>query len=201
MGIAKRLGTGIGSVTLVALGCMLQQFLQEDGEKARAATEPALFAFVKPFDGVGGTPDVRLPPATPPSLTTDSPADAGIPAVDMHAILAANAALVEDKVHRMRVHGASEDEIYRMRAAALGTQAAAHLAAADREEQAWRQRIEAYLVERGRLMNASANTSANISGTTALHALPALRNALFTAEEQERLAAYEAAFAPLPGLP
>jgi lipase chaperone LimK len=84
---------------------------------------------------------------------------------------------LEDTAAKMRQQGASEDDIYRMRAAALTPEAAARMAEVDRGEADWKNRIAAYLAERSKL-----------SGDDAV---AELRNRMFDANEQKRLPSYE----------
>ncbi|MGH7463191.1 MAG: lipase secretion chaperone, partial [Longimicrobiales bacterium] len=74
--------------------------------------EPDMFSFVKP--GLGSAPDAG----------TQAAAVNGEPP----ATQAARSPTVEELVQAMRTQGASEDEIYRMRAAAWSPEAAARLA-------------------------------------------------------------------------
>ena len=94
---------------------------------------------------------------------------------------------LEEGVTKMREQGASQDDIYRMRAAALTPEAAARLADVDAEEAAWKRRIASYLAERKTLLTANAGQAEAERAT----ALQQLRQVRFTAEEQMRLAAYE----------
>ncbi len=98
-------------------------------------------------------------------------------------------AKLEESAQKMREQGASDDDIYRMRAAALSPEAAARMADVDQEERAWHARIAAYLAERGRLLAGSRNLSAPDRQA----ALAQLRQSHFTFDEQKRLAAYEPA--------
>lgn len=84
---------------------------------------------------------------------------------------------LEDNAAKMRQQGASEDDVYRMRAAALSPEAAARMAEVDQGEAAWKSRIAAYLAERSKLADADA--------------IAELRNKMFDANEQKRLPAYE----------
>jgi lipase chaperone LimK len=84
---------------------------------------------------------------------------------------------LQEKAEQMRAKGASEDDVYRMRAAALSPEAAARLADVDREEAQWHQRIAAYRNERRQLTDGGA--------------IADLRNRMFDANEQKRLPAYE----------
>jgi lipase chaperone LimK len=86
---------------------------------------------------------------------------------------------LEATVQQARSRGADDNEVYRLRAAALSTEAAARLADLDREEADWQRRIAAYREARSR---ASATDAA---------ALQQLRDAQFTPQEQKRLDAYE----------
>lgn len=94
---------------------------------------------------------------------------------------------LEEKATQLRTQGASEDEVYRMRAAALSPEAAARMADVDREEVAWKQRIGAYLAQRQQILDARASPSAGDLEA----ALQQLRQAHFSADEQLRLPAYE----------
>lgn len=85
----------------------------------------------------------------------------------------------EQAVQQMRAQGATDDDVYRLRAAAFSTEGANRLAELDREEAAWQGRIKAYLAERGAV--APGNEAA----------MQQLRNKYFSAEEQRRLGAYE----------
>lgn len=94
---------------------------------------------------------------------------------------------LEETATRMRQSGASDDEVYRMRAAAFDPQAAARLAEVDQDEAAWKARIQVYLAARDRLVLANARQPEELR----LAALAALRTAQFTTDEQKRLVAYE----------
>ena len=84
---------------------------------------------------------------------------------------------LEEAVSQARAKGADDNEIYRMRAAALSPAAAARLADVDREEADWQRRIAIYQAQR--------------RATTDEAALQQLRDAAFSADEQKRLPAYE----------
>ncbi len=83
--------------------------------------------------------------------------------------------LLEETAASMRAQGASDDDLYRLRAASLNPEAATRLAQLDHEEAAWKARIASYRARR----------------TADPVALQALRNELFTPQEQLRLRAYE----------
>ncbi|HEY1151794.1 MAG TPA: lipase secretion chaperone [Pseudoduganella sp.] len=85
---------------------------------------------------------------------------------------------LETSVAEARARGADDNEVYRLRAAALSPEAAARLAEVDREELEWQRRIAAYRAERNRLDGEPG-------------ALQRLRDERFTRQEQRRLAAYE----------
>lgn len=85
----------------------------------------------------------------------------------------------EETVLKMRAQGATDDEVYRQRAAAFSTEGANRLAQLDREEAEWKQRIAAYQGER----------AAIAPGAEAL--MQQLRNKYFSQDEQRRLGAYE----------
>lgn len=94
---------------------------------------------------------------------------------------------LEESVAKMRADGASEDDIYRMRAAALSPEAAARFAEVDQEEAAWKKRIASYLAERSKLMS----NTANLPEPERQAALEQLRQSRFNADEARRLPAYE----------
>lgn len=94
---------------------------------------------------------------------------------------------LEESVSKMRAQGASDDEVYRTRAAALNPEAAARLAEVDREEQEWKSRIAGYLAERSRLLQ----DGGRLPEAERQAALQQLRQARFTPQEQLRLPAYE----------
>jgi lipase chaperone LimK len=84
---------------------------------------------------------------------------------------------VEEAAQRLRAGGAGEDDVFRLRAEAFGADAAGRMADVDREEAAWKRRIDAYLAERRGLRDEAQ--------------IAALRNRMFSADEQRRLGAYE----------
>lgn len=92
---------------------------------------------------------------------------------------------LEETVQQMRANGASDDDVYRMRAAALNPEAAARLSEVDREEAAWKSRIADYLAERSKLLNAY------LADADRQAAIQQLRDSRFTQQEQNRLPAYE----------
>jgi len=92
---------------------------------------------------------------------------------------------LEEAAQKLRASGGSEDDVYRMRAAATSPEAANRLAEVDREEAAWRARIATYQAQRGALLAAPGGEAQHAA------AMAELRNRLFTPDEQRRLAAYE----------
>lgn len=104
--------------------------------------------------------------------------DAGLPA-DVRAARAAPLKIVrvQEEAERLRAGGTGEEDVFRLRAEAFGADAAQRLADVDREEAAWKLRIDAYLAERRGLHDEAA--------------LAALRNRMFSVDEQRRLPAYE----------
>ncbi|MES2300181.1 MAG: lipase secretion chaperone [Pseudomonadota bacterium] len=90
---------------------------------------------------------------------------------------------LEESVQRLRAQGASDDEVYRARAAATSPEAAARLAEVDRDERAWKARINSYQAERAAILARAAPDQQS--------ALSQLRDARFTPDEQRRLGAYE----------
>ena len=112
--------------------------------------------------------------------------DARLPA-DVRAAREAPLAVVrlEEAAQKIRAQGGSEDDVYRMRAAATSPEAANRLADVDRDEAAWKARIATYQAQRNAVLAAPG------SDADRLTALSDLRNRLFTPEEQRRLAAYE----------
>lgn len=157
-----------------ALGVAVFLHDRED-EPVERATGPDMFSFVRALPADSGDKPVN---------ETVRPVAAAEPA----AVQAGNAFQTEEAVRRMRAQGASEDEVYRARATAMGAEAAATLARLDQEEALWQQRVAAYLAQR----------QASVADPVALQAL---KDRLFTAEEQGRLAAYEPAPMPLTGMP
>ncbi|MEO8838928.1 MAG: lipase secretion chaperone [Herbaspirillum sp.] len=94
---------------------------------------------------------------------------------------------LEETAEQMRTKGASEDDIYRMRAAALSPEAATRLADLDQDEANWKNRITSYLTDRQRIQQQSAQ----LPDSQRQALLQQLRDAQFSADEQRRLPAYE----------
>ena len=94
---------------------------------------------------------------------------------------------VEQRAADMRAKGASDDEIYRMRAKEFDAGAASRLAELDREEAAWKQRIATYLEARSQVLKSQVN----VTPSERQQALTALQQSQFSEDERRRLAAYE----------
>ena len=92
---------------------------------------------------------------------------------------------LDEAAQKIRANGGSEDEVYRMRAAATSPEAANRLAGLDRDEAAWKARIASYQAQRSSVL---ATPGSDADHATAMGEL---RKRLFTPEEQRRLAAYE----------
>jgi lipase chaperone LimK len=90
---------------------------------------------------------------------------------------------LDESVQQARAKGADDNEVYRLRAAALSPAAAARFADLDREEADWTRRITDYQSQRKQLMSGPVAPSEA--------ALQQLRDSAFTPDEQKRLAAYE----------
>ncbi|WP_334190822.1 lipase secretion chaperone [Noviherbaspirillum sp.] len=96
-------------------------------------------------------------------------------------------ARLEESANKMRAEGATEDDIYRMRAAALTPEAAARMAEVDQEESAWKARIAAYLAQRNQFIASNPR----LPETEREAYLDQLRQAQFNEDERKRLGAYE----------
>lgn len=111
--------------------------------------------------------------------------DARLPASERAAREAPLAVIhLEEAAQRIRAQGGSEDDVYRMRAAATSPEAANRLADLDREEAAWKARIAAYQAQRAMVLSAPGSDAGRDA------AMSELRNRLFTPDEQRRLTAY-----------
>lgn len=183
------------TVLLIALAVI---FLMEKGDAPvapRPAVEPDLFAFIKPMPSTPSTTPEEIPAGenldaspmrTPPSHEVEREGARHV------ASSPADIVATEREAQRMRGQGASDDAIYRMRAHALSAEAAARLADMEHAEGGWRQRIQTYQLEKEKLLAAQGLRESS----QAMESLQRLRDAYFNAEEQERLAAYEAPLVP-----
>ncbi|KQQ32051.1 lipase chaperone [Duganella sp. Leaf126] len=88
---------------------------------------------------------------------------------------------LDTAVRALRAQGGGDNEVYRLRAATFSPEAAARLAELDREESQWQQRIASWRAQKAAL-GAAAQNPAQVQQIT---------DALFSADEQRRLGAYE----------
>jgi len=94
---------------------------------------------------------------------------------------------LEEQASKLRANGASDADIYNMRATATSAEAATRLAEVDREEAIWKARIQQYQEQKNKL-----NTEmAFHSETEKQAALDQVRKQYFNVDEQRRLPAYE----------
>ncbi len=93
--------------------------------------------------------------------------------------------MLQNRVDQLREQGASDDEIYRLRAQKVNPQAADRLAELDREEAVWKNRIAQYQAARQQILK-SSNSPAQQQG-----ALQQLQMLQFSDQERPRLTAYE----------
>ncbi|PXX38512.1 lipase secretion chaperone [Undibacterium pigrum] len=94
---------------------------------------------------------------------------------------------LEEQASQLRANGASDADIYNMRATATSPEAATRLAEVDREEAIWKARIQQYQEQKNKLNTEMAFHSA----TEKQAALDQVRKQYFNADEQRRLPAYE----------
>lgn len=170
----------------VIAGAASQLSGNEEHAPVQLAAAPDMFSFIKPMAETPQAPAEHV--VTPPQPQASQMPRARETVEENPPDVAA----VEQEIRQWRNQGASEDEVYRLRSQRLSPDAAARLAQMEREETQWQARIELYLVERARLLAMGANTS----GATQSESLQQLRNTFFSAEEQERLAAFEPQVSP-----
>ena len=94
---------------------------------------------------------------------------------------------MEQQAQELRAKGASEDDIYRMRAKAFDPEAAARLADVDREETIWKARIAQYQEQRSKVLQSNAQASESERQAAVLQ----LQQSLFSQPELPRLVAYD----------
>lgn len=94
---------------------------------------------------------------------------------------------MEQQAQELRAKGASEDDIYRMRAKAFDPEAAARLADVDREETIWKARIVQYQEQRSKVLQSNAQASESERQAAVLQ----LQQSLFSQPELPRLVAYD----------
>jgi hypothetical protein len=119
-------------------------------------------------------PEVHRAAMATPAVLPRAPSS--LPARSREDLLA-----VELAVQKARARGDGEGEAYRLRAASLSAQTIAMLTERELAEQAWMQRVAAWRAQTGRTDAAGQQ---------------ALRERLFSPEEQTRLQAYEVAETP-----
>jgi lipase chaperone LimK len=95
-------------------------------------------------------------------------------------------AKMEEAVAAARANGASDDDVYHIRAKIFSPEAASRLAELDTQTADWKRRIGAYQADR---RNVLANNT--LSDADKQSAIQQLRDAQFSGTEQMRLAAYE----------
>jgi lipase chaperone LimK len=93
---------------------------------------------------------------------------------------------MEATAEKMRANGATDDDVYRMRAKVFSPEAATRLAELDQTILNWKKRIATYQTQRKALIG-----DTSLSDTDRQAAIQQLRDGLFTPEEQKRLPAYE----------
>jgi lipase chaperone LimK len=94
---------------------------------------------------------------------------------------------LENQVAALRAQGATDAQVFNVRAKALNPEAAQRLAELDRDEQAWQARIADYQRERQRVLQSNANSS----GSERESSLAQLQQSRFSPAEIPRLVAYE----------
>ncbi len=179
----------------------LEQSLKPDGDMAKstrarmAAVQKLRQSFFTPAEAAGlfGFSDAydldalaRIEISQDPKLTVAQRADklAALdknlsPAMREEREAPSRVLKTEETVQKMRANGATDDEIYRLRAAAFSTEGANRLAVLDQEEADLQRRLKAWGAERAGLPPGNEQAAQQ------------LRNKYFNADEQRRLAAYE----------
>ena len=184
-----------GAAALIASFFYTATSMKEDRDAAQlrpAASD--LFSFIKPSIDVTAQeemPAVQKPDRMPANSQQAEQDSAAIPFTPTLV------AEVEASVQAMRKQGASDDEIYRRRAAMLSAASASQLADMERQEASWQARVGAYLAERNRLFDSVVQ----FSGIDRENALRQLRDARFTTDEQVLLSAHESSSVPTLPLP
>ncbi|HEY0846390.1 MAG TPA: lipase secretion chaperone [Noviherbaspirillum sp.] len=174
-------GAAIAAVSAV----MLLSSGHDEHTPVQLAGGHDMFSFIQPMAQVAAAPAEQAAQPLQPQAQAQARARQSRQPQDNDA--AAGAAVVEQEIRLLRSQGASEDEVYRLRAQRLSPETAERLAQLERDESQWQARIELYLAERARLLSLDAGAQ----GAAPTETLQQLRNAFFSAEEQERLAAYE----------
>lgn len=94
---------------------------------------------------------------------------------------------LENQVAALRAQGATDAQVFALRAKALNPEAAQRLAEVDRDEQAWQTRIADYQRERQQVLKSNANNNTSERDAT----LAQLQQSRFSPQEIPRLVAYE----------
>jgi lipase chaperone LimK len=160
--------------------------------RARYFDATEIAALFGPDDRAAAATLARMEAEQDPALGADERSrrlaalDAAAPA-DERAAREASLSVIrlDEAARRLRDEGAGEDEVWRLRAAAVSPEAANRLADLDREEAAWKARIADYLAQRRALLSSDSTAAGHQD------AVAALRSRLFTPDEQPRLPAYE----------
>jgi len=139
-----------------------------------------LASFRKTPQEVHAAPPAETSPATAAVAHVESRVAPPLPATPPTDLYT-----VERAVQKAHASGQGENEAYRLRAAALPTRTIAMLTERELAEKAWMQRIGAWRVQSSRMDQ----------GNTA--SLQALRDQLFSPDEQARLQAYEPGDTPM----
>jgi predicted secreted protein len=141
------------------------------------------FSFVKPT-AFAPAPATALAGAanTATGGSDAAPSADGDPA---QAFMPARLAAVEAAVHKLRRQGADEQDVYRLRSAALPAATAAQLAEREQAEVAWQRRVQAYRAERDRLAASGNGVADGDAPPPAAQAR--LRAQRFAPDEQSRL--------------
>lgn len=182
----------MSAVVLAVAAIAVATSTPDDEPAPPQAAEPDLFSFIKAPESMhAGRSDATVDPAGNTAATETAPvANQDVPAEYAGKPTPTQVAETEQAVRDMRARGASDDEVYRARAAALSPEGAAQLARMELEESAWRARVNAYLAEKNAFIGNNPQT-----GQTQ-YAMQQLRNARFTPEEQTQLDAYELSSEP-----
>lgn len=156
--------------------------MREPQKAPKATVEPDLFPFLKAGNSmVPDSPDENRDTTAHETMRRDAPHDKLPDQAQAGPSPLKQLADAQQAARELRAKGASDDEVYRMRAQVLSAETATRLAEMERAESAWQARVDAYLAERNALFGGDAQQSA----------LQQLRDARFSAEEQKLLAAYE----------
>lgn len=96
------------------------------------------------------------------------------------------AARLEEATQKLRADGASEEDVFRLRAEAFSPEVAQRLMEAEQKEKVWQNRVASYIAERNRVIEDPALPYANRAA-----ALQQLLDAHFNADEQTLVSVHE----------